>query len=60
MPIVKNKNSPQKSKPVSENSETQDEEIFIPEEPKYTLDDIILSDAVKAQILDVATYVENS
>ena len=37
-----------------------DEEVFIPEEPKYTLDDIILSDAVKAQILDVATYAENS
>ena len=36
------------------------EEVFIPEEPKYTLDDIILSDAVKAQILDVATYAENS
>ena len=39
---------------------TVDEEVFIPEEPKYTLDDIILSDAVKAQILDVATYAENS
>ena len=37
-----------------------EEEVFIPEEPKYTLDDIILSDAVKAQILDVATYAENS
>ena len=37
-----------------------DKEVFIPEEPKYTLDDIILSDAVKAQILDVATYAENS
>ena len=37
-----------------------EEEVFIPEEPKYSLDDIILSDAVKAQILDVATYAENS
>ena len=37
-----------------------EEEIFIPEEPKFSLDDIILSDAVKAQILDVATYAENS
>lgn len=36
------------------------EEIFIPEEPRWSLDDIILSDAVKAQILDVATYAENS
>ncbi len=37
-----------------------EEEVFIPEEPRYSLDDIILSDAVKAQILDVATYAENS
>ena len=36
------------------------EEIFIPEEPKYSLDEIILPDEVKAQILDVATYSENS
>ena len=37
-----------------------EEEIFIPEEPKFSLDDIILSDSVKNQILDVATYAENS
>ena len=37
-----------------------DDEVFIPEEPRYSLDDIILNDAVKAQILDVATYAENS
>ena len=36
------------------------EEIFIPEEPKWSLDDLILPDEVKAQILDVATYSENS
>ena len=36
------------------------EEIFIPEEPKWSLDEIILPDEVKAQILDVATYSENS
>ena len=36
------------------------EEIFIPEEPKYSLDEIILPAEVKAQILDVATYSENS
>ncbi len=45
-------------------SETQEknpaEETFQPEEPKFSLDDIILSNAVKAQILDVATYAENS
>lgn len=36
------------------------EEIFIPEEPKWTLDDIILPESVKNQILDVATYADNS
>ena len=37
-----------------------DENTFIPEEPKFSLDDIILSEATKNQILDVATYAENS
>ncbi len=36
------------------------EEIFMPEEPKWSLDEIILPAAVKAQILDVATYTENA
>ena len=36
------------------------EEIFIPEEPKWTLDEIILPAEVKAQVLDVATYADNS
>lgn len=38
----------------------QVEETFIPEEPKYSLDEIILPEEVKAQVLDVATYAENS
>jgi len=38
----------------------QAEEVFTPEEPKWTLDEIILPAEVKAQILDVATYAENS
>ena len=38
----------------------QAEEVFVPEEPKWTLDEIILPAEVKAQILDVATYAENS
>lgn len=33
---------------------------FFPEEPKYTFEDIILPQAVKDQILDVAEYAENS
>ena len=36
------------------------EEIFISEEPKWSLDEIILPDDVKNQILDVATYADNS
>ncbi|MBR0062264.1 MAG: AAA family ATPase, partial [Selenomonadaceae bacterium] len=36
------------------------EEVFIPEEPKWSLDEIILPDDVKNQILDVATYADNA
>lgn len=38
----------------------QSEMIFVPEEPKYSLDDIILPDNVKEQILDIADYAKNS
>lgn len=37
-----------------------EDEVFIPEEPKFSLDEIILPAEVKAQILDVATYSENA
>ncbi len=37
-----------------------EEEIFIPEEPRYTLEDIILPRSTKDQLLDVSTYAENS
>ena len=36
------------------------ENVFIPEEPKYTLDDIILPQAVKDELMDVAAYADNS
>ena len=36
------------------------EEVFVPEEPKWSLDEIILPPEVKNQILDVATYADNS
>ncbi len=45
--------------PKKENKEVV-EDIFIPEEPKWSLDDIILPEIVKNQILDVATYADNS
>ena len=37
-----------------------EENIFVPVEPKFSLDDIILSEATKNQILDVATYSQNA
>ncbi len=54
MPITPKK-AAEPSKPAA-----QVEEVFIPEEPKWSLDEIILPAEVKAQILDVATYSENS
>ena len=36
------------------------ETIFVPETPKFSLDDIILPDRVKDEILDAAEYAENS
>ena len=37
-----------------------EENVFVPEEPRYSLDDIILAPATREQILDAATYAENS
>ncbi|MBR2178918.1 MAG: 26S protease regulatory subunit [Selenomonadaceae bacterium] len=36
------------------------ENVFIPEEPKFSLDDIILPQSTREAILDVATYADNS
>ena len=58
MPVKSNSNNT-KSAPVKENVKPK-EEVFIPEEPKFSLDDIILPQATKDQIMDVATYAENS
>lgn len=38
----------------------KEEQLFVPESPKYDLDDIILSRATKDNILDVAEYADNS
>lgn len=40
--------------------ETKKQVSFIPEEPKYTLDDIIVPSSVREQILDVADYAYTS
>ena len=54
MPVNKKGEAPKETK------KAEEENIFIPEEPRYSLDDIILTQATKDQILDVATYAENS
>ena len=59
MPI---KSKPAETKPslIKENVKPKDEEVFIPQEPRYSLDDIILPQSTKDQIMDVATYAENA
>lgn len=52
------KNSSEAAKTNKPNEKTQI--TFVPEEPKYSLDDIILSDKVKEEILDIADYAKNS
>ncbi len=44
----------------TDNKKTGEENVFVPEEPRYSLEDIILPDSTREQILDVATYAENS
>ena len=36
------------------------EVVFVPEEPKFSLDDIILPQSVRDEIMDVATYADNA
>ena len=51
MPLERKSDTPKK---------VEEENIFVPEEPRYSLDDIILTQSTRDQILDVATYAENS
>ena len=54
---VKPKQAPEELKPKKKELV---EEIFISEEPKFSLDEIILPDDVKNQILDATTYTDNA
>ena len=54
MPVNKSGTVPKETK------KTETEIVFVPEEPRYSLEDIILPQSTKEQILDVATYAENS
>ena len=38
----------------------KEEEVFVPETPRYTLEDIILPQATRDRLLDVSTYAENA
>ena len=59
MPIDTSRSSANKLK--ENNSKSDEPEIvFVPEEPKYTLDDIILPQSVRDEIMDVATYADNA
>ena len=53
MPVPTEKKNPEEKTPEVEN-------VFVAEEPKYCLEEIILPQSVKDQILDAATYAENS
>lgn len=57
--IIKENKMNEKSK-IDNGKNQQLEMIFVPEEPKYSLDDIILPNSIKEQILDVADYAQNS
>ena len=46
--------------PPKKKQASEPEIVFVPEEPKFTLDDIILPEAVRDQLLDVATYADNA
>lgn len=46
--------------PPKEEKKERKEIIFIPETPKYVLDDLILPESVREKILDIADYAENS
>jgi len=50
----------EKEKYISNLKKEKQEAVFISENPKYSLDDIILPSVVKDKILDVADYAENS
>ena len=57
--IIKENKMNEKSK-IDNGKNQQLEMIFVPEETKYSLDDIILPNSIKEQILDVADYAQNS
>ena len=43
-----------------QSSKKKEEVVYLPEEPKFSLNDIVLPTAVKEKILDIAEYAQNS
>ena len=51
---------PEETIPQKKEEESKQDILFVPEEPKYTLEDIVLPNDVQEQILDAADYTQNS
>lgn len=60
MGIDPKKSSVNEPKEIEKKKVEEPEEVFVPEEPKFSLDDIILPQSTREAILDVATYADNS
>ena len=60
MGIDPKKSSVTEPKEIEKKKVEEPEEVFVPEEPKFSLDDIILPQSTREAILDVATYADNS
>ena len=52
--------TPTKEQKETKKDENKEELVFVPEEPKYSLDNIILPKEIKDKILDIVEYNENS
>ena len=53
-------NKSQDTNELAKSKKSREEVIFLPEEPRWSLDDIILPTHLKEKILDVAEYTQNS
>ena len=53
-------NDSQADRPEKKEEGKKKESVFVPVEPKYTFDDIILPDHVREEVMNVADYAKNS
>ena len=60
-PVTESKrNESQSARPEKKEDGKKEESVFVPVEPKYTFDDIILPDRVREEVMNVADYAKNS